>query len=907
MTCSNCGAEVADGMKFCFDCGTPVPQVKKCVSCGAELSLKMKFCPECGAKQDGSAPKSSGFSMGDKNVIAGDVIGSKEETNISGNATIIKNEDQTKQVKKCHICGSFVSILDGYNCPECGEFTCEDCFDLSKRICKSCEKNKLQNNEEKFIEALKEFLKDGIIDANERREIESLKVKYGISTEKANALEQELKPKTEKINFSTIEKLNLTEATEVFYEQGNAKKSYELLEPIYKAHSYSEEVLNIYLPVLIKTDIEEAKKIVSKSNIDILSMYMAEIEIAIIEKDLDLAERKLKQAKQLWQSNKLKYYEAWFYLELAKSTGKDTFVSNAEEIANNFDKTEDKLELSYQIKILKNIAEYKGKDTSFYTKAFCKENNLYTSVVLGVNVKKIIVGKNQQIKSLNEALELIIEDGTVILEPGIYKEHVNFDKKIKIVGLTDSIMNKSSSELPIIVLDETKTCKITADVEIEGVVFTHEEKLSFNNLQNYADTKYNFDKDIKSKDYRDVDFASCLLVNSDAKLKNVAILDSLTYGITLGRKGTIEDSIISHCYANCLYCVKKTEATVQKTKIINSKDDGVLVEYYSNPYLKDCEIYGHLVSGIWVINQAKGTYTNCHIHDNEDNGLDIEGSATPSFEDCHIHDNKQNGLDIEGSSTPSFVNCKIHDNKIEGKYYQGVVVKESSNPSIKDCEIYGHLECGIWVKDQASGTYTNCHIHDNQTTGLCIGGSSTPSFEDCKIHDNKPEVKKYPNPGVTVRDSSNPSIKDCEIYGHLDCGIWVDEQASGVYANCHIHDNEDSGLVIKGSATPSFEDCHIHDNQGNGLKIGRSSTPSFVNCKIHDNKIEGKNYPGVVVRESSNPIIKDCEIYGHLECGIWVKDQAKGTYKNCYLHNNKNTNFSNETSNTIDTSTCRME
>ena len=733
MTCSNCGAEVADGMKFCFDCGTPIPQVKKCVSCGAELSLKMKFCPECGAKQDGSAPKSSGFSMGDKNVIAGDVIGSKEETNISGNATIIKNEDQTKQVKKCHICGSFVSILDGYNCPECGEFTCEDCFDLSKRICKSCEKNKLQNNEEKFIEALKEFLKDGIIDINERREIESLKVKYGISTEKANALEQELKPKTEKINFSTIEKLNLTEATEVFYEQGNAKKSYELLEPICKAHPYSEEVLNIYLPVLIKTDIEETKKIISKTHIDILSMFMAEIEIAITEKDLDLAERKLKQAKQLWQSNKLKYYEAWFYLELAKSTGKDTFVSNAEEIANNFDATEDKLELSYQTKILKNIAEYKGEDTSFYTEDFCKKNNLYTSVVLGVNVEKIIVGKNQQIKSLKEALELIIEDGTVILEPGIYKEHVNFDKKVKIVGLADSILNKSSSELPIVVLDSTKSCKITADVEIEGVVFTHEKNLSFSNLKKYAEEEYNFDKDIVGKKYRDVDFASCLLVNSDAKLKNVAILDSLTYGITLGRKGTIEDSIISHCYANCLYCVKKTEATVQKTKIINSKDDGVLVEYYSNPSIKDCEIYGHLSCGIWVKDQASGTYTNCYIHDNVENGLLIEESAIPSFIDCKIHDNQGNGLNIGGSSTPSFVNCKIHDNKIEGKNYPGVIVKESSNPSIKDCEIYGHLASGIWVINQAKGTYKNCYLHNNKNTNFSNETSNTIDTSTCRM------------------------------------------------------------------------------------------------------------------------------------------------------------------------------
>ena len=293
------------------------------------------------------------------------------------------------------------------------------------------------------------------------------------------------------------------------------------------------------------------------------------------------------------------------------------------------------------------------------------------------------------------------------------------------------------------------------NVEIEGVVFTHEKNLSFNNLKKYAEEKYNFDKDIKSKGYGDDDFASCLLVNSDAKLKNVAILDSLTYGITLAKtKGTIEDSIISHCNDICLYCVEKTEATVQKTKIINSRYSGVYAIETSNPSLKDCEIYGNGWTGICVKDQARGTYTKCHIHDNQGNGLIISGSSTPS---------------------------------------------------VKDCEIYGNGWTGICVKDQARGTYTNCHIHDNEGCGLNIGGSSTPSFEDCKIHDNKKE-----------------------------------------------------------------------------------------GC------------PGVVVKESSNPSLKDCEIYGHLSNGIWVKDQASGTYKNCYLHNNKGANFSNETSNTIDTSTCRM-
>ena len=846
MTCSNCGAEVADGMKFCFDCGTPVPQVKKCVSCGAELSLKMKFCPECGAKQDGSAPKSSGFSMGDKNVIAGDVIGSKEETNISGNATIIKNEDQTKQVKKCHICGSFVSILDGYNCPECGEFTCEDCFDLSKRICKSCEKNKLQNNEEKFIEALKEFLKDGIIDANERREIESLKVKYGISTEKANALEQELKPKTEKINFSTIEKLNLTEATEVFYEQGNAKKAYELLEPIYKAHPYSEEVLNIYLPVLIKTDIEEAKKIISKTHIDILSMFMAEIEIAIIEKDLDLAERKLKQAKQLWQSNKLKYYEAWFYLELAKSTGKDTFVSNAKEIANNFDKTEDKLELSYQTKILKNIAEYKGGYTSFYTKAFCKENNLYPSVVLGVNVEKIIVGKNQQIKSLNEALELIIEDGTVILEAGIYKEHVNFDKKIKIVGATDSIMNKSSSELPIIVLDETKTCKITADVEIEGVVFTHEENLSFNNLQNYADTKYEFNKDKKVVEINTEGYTA-IEIFSNATLKNIALLDAKNRGFTFTKSNAIlENSLVAHSYYHNVLCKNTCSPIITNFKSINSNAYGLRVDDTSNPSLKNCEFYNGM--GIYVEDQATGTFEGCHIHDiGEHNGLKIIGSATPSFVDCKIHDNKKGPL---------------------------VYVGETANPSLKNCEVYNGK--GIAVENQASGTFEGCHIHDiDENNGLSIEGSATPSFVDCKIHDNT----KYSL--VYVGETANPSLKNCEVYNGAVSSIAVENQASGTFEGCHIHDiGESNGLSIEGSATPSFVDCKIHDNT---------------------------KYALVYVGETANPSLKNCEIYNGANSGIAVEGQARGTYTKCYIHNNKGENFNNKTSKTIDTSTCRME
>ena len=48
--CVTCGHELAAGMKFCSECGTPVAAPSVCGSCGYELRTGMKFCPECGEK-----------------------------------------------------------------------------------------------------------------------------------------------------------------------------------------------------------------------------------------------------------------------------------------------------------------------------------------------------------------------------------------------------------------------------------------------------------------------------------------------------------------------------------------------------------------------------------------------------------------------------------------------------------------------------------------------------------------------------------------------------------------------------------------------------------------------------------------------------------------------------------------
>ncbi len=138
MKCPDCGAEVEDGMKFCGECGTKIPQEKICPSCGAANPLTTKFCGECGTKLDGTeAAGNGGLSMGDKNVVAGDVTGTKVMGNAVYNITTVAPERQTKELE-CHICGRHLLIHDSITCKVCGKTVCEHDFDNKYKCCVRC-------------------------------------------------------------------------------------------------------------------------------------------------------------------------------------------------------------------------------------------------------------------------------------------------------------------------------------------------------------------------------------------------------------------------------------------------------------------------------------------------------------------------------------------------------------------------------------------------------------------------------------------------------------------------------------------------------------------------------------------------------------------------------------------------
>ena len=388
-TCPKCKKQYESG-NFCENCenedGTPVrleEEKVSCPQCGREYAAGTKFCSECGVRlgtAGAGASSGSGISMGDKNVIAGDVIGHKESYNVSGNATIIKNEDETKKTAKCHICGSIVQKIHGYDCPDCGQFTCGDCFDKAHGVCNGCVEKKVRLNEENYKAKVIEFLSDdNRIDAEEFKQLHEFQERYGISDYRAMEIQDEVKANSRgRVEFTTFEKLNYEKAEVLFYEDGNVSEACKLLEPIYEAHRNDEKILDLYLPVLAEADAEEAKEIIASIKTDEMSAYLTAIRIAIKEKDLATAERKVLEAERIWpESSIVKCHKVLYWLALYKEFKSDEWLNKAAELVQNLGEATSRVELTWQVKVQCMVSEAMGEDTIEFDKEVCRENQLY--------------------------------------------------------------------------------------------------------------------------------------------------------------------------------------------------------------------------------------------------------------------------------------------------------------------------------------------------------------------------------------------------------------------------------------------------------------------------------------------------------------------------------------------------
>ena len=378
----NCAAEIEPGSRFCAHCGTPVPQDKECPKCGTRVALDANFCGGCGYNFNKSAQAPSGGpSIGDKNVIAGDVVGSQENFRITGAANFIKNEDETKKVVTCSVCGKNVTIIQAVKCPECGKEVCPECYDSSRRLCRSC----IRENEKNYSQLLKDVLADGVISLDERSKLDETARRLGISDSRKRELEKAVRSAETQKNKSSklplLAEIAFKNALELLYEEGNAAQAGAELGKLKIKFPENEEILTHYLYAAVRLDPDKAREDMRQYTFDSPGIDLARIDLALQKKDFYAAEDEIQSALSKWTDNLLIQYRQVNSLLIAfEKYPKKELLQQASTILESLQAPEGKIECSWFRKVKLTRDYLSGVDIPDITSEYCKAQELYTAL-----------------------------------------------------------------------------------------------------------------------------------------------------------------------------------------------------------------------------------------------------------------------------------------------------------------------------------------------------------------------------------------------------------------------------------------------------------------------------------------------------------------------------------------------
>ena len=877
-TCPNCSAELEENAKFCMECGTPIPQNKKCIKCGIELPLKAKFCFGCGAPQDGSTPVSSGVNMGDKNVIAGDVVGQKiagdnVQSKVMGNLVNNVFQDETKKVISCHICGKHLTNDNAHTCPKCGEIVCEEHFNQRHNCCHNC-----------FKIGRKKF----IVDISGNGDFSSISEAIEAAQDGATII---VKSGTYREHLVIDKKIILQgdadqDKTPIIWDDSSIYNSIikitaeaELvnLKIMGQQNFFSNEEKNQLL-IAIRPNNETTaaefwpKCIHIKSSCKLNGVeayYSAGYGIAIAEGPLSVSLKKCKIHDNV---------RAGLYsnAESGPATKIDidmcSFFTNSKGLIFN-----DTVASFLNSSVYENTCGICGHSckvsimaSEFYSN---KETALYANGNSNISLGGSFFGAT---KSLLESNDFSESDFPSKWHNGIGLE-IESSSKLSADGCSffDSISVENCEEVDL----KSSIFAVIHNQENSnhGIFFKGKcNKVVVNDctlglVHNDSDNDKLGQSGIGIICHFDTNCTSAILEISNTEF------DSLSSAIFLRNEGLAR---ISKC---SFESIKWTFMTDGQSKFI----------------VDSCKA----INSLWAASEdlPKITFENM-----ERKSITVARDGTGEFESI------QDALNYAEDESVILVKCGAYDasfainkpvtivgeqanNERTGIVWEleksNVGIEINAKATLKNLVVIctsdvkhdalnsdnNQYYAAVYITDDA--TLENVTVERSIDDGIIISGDGVkPTIKQCDICGNQ-------GCGIT-QNNACANIIQCNIYDNNQSGVLEIGTACGSYSDCNIHENNDQGITLKDHTSGSFINCKIHDNRKNGIWILGDGTPKIEKCKIFDNKTEDECYPGIVVDGNAAPTILKSEIRGHLSSGIWCREQSKGTYSDCNIHDN---------------------
>lgn len=779
--CPNCGTELDAGAKFCTECGATIPQTKKCIQCGVTLPQSTKFCPECGTCQNRDA--SVAPIMGDKNVIAGDVIGAKIAgdsvgNKIMGNAIYNTIQDETKKVLSCIICGKHLTNDNAYTCPKCKRTVCSDHFDTALRCCADCAR---KEKGEIVVDKL------GLGDVTTIAEAVSLAKENGIIKIKYGLYEE---------NIVIDKKISIIGEANEYGEFpticGNRKNNPNTIE--IKARSTLKDLSittndEIREDVIIDREIGNGIVIYCDSTIESCSVHNNTSNGILVKRGNPL----------LLSSTVFKNKTCGIVIE-SGALGRI-------EKCNIYENEKQGLLIS-------------DKET----KPIIRECQIHEGKSIGVEFTN---GAQGCIESCN----IFKNDGSGISIQNSSQENVLTNPTTKKCNIyqnkKDGIEIKSGAKGLI------DGCDIYENVN-SGICI---QDLSTNPLITNCKIHNCSENGVRIHIKGKGEITNCEIFENGSS-------GILLQGIEVNP--FIKDCKVHHNQQSCIFVKDGAVGNITNCDFFsswqfrgNNPPVGIILEgTETNPSIRNCKIHECNNGGILIKKGANGVIEACDIFENKAPGnIIIEDDGTnPIIEDCKIYDfnygeltSQTSGILIKDGALGFIKKCDIYKNDPSGIRIHG----SNTNPNITECKIHNG-RIGVLICDEAQGVIENCEIFENQITGnISIEGQNTnPIIKKCKLHDSQ-------MCGIWIKTGALGFIIECDISRNsIDAILIQDYGTCPTITGCWIHNEKQNGILISRRARAIIADCNLENNaQGDFLFNDPDPSISINNCLCN-----GKNY-----------------------------------------------------------------
>jgi parallel beta-helix repeat protein len=454
----------------------------------------------------------------------------------------------------------------------------------------------------------------------------------------------------------------------------------------------------------------------------------------------------------------------------------------------------------------------------------------------------IVVGLKLQ--TLSDALRVCDEQGTIVVEPGEYRESLLITKPVTLAGRTKARDSRIVGDVRVaMVVQGTKA--LLKDLTVFGVqggaaIAVSAGHLLVRNCQ--------------------VEGGGTGFQVSDAGKLSVeggTVIGSRSEGVSVcdGGSATLIDMTIRFHPRHGIAVFRSGSASIANCVVASNDDFGISVQYNSSAEVQSCEIEKNRGGGIEVRDGSRSSIKGCRVSQNHQ-GIRLAAGSDADLNDNTIFENLLSGVFVLGGA-----GAMLASNRISYNHENGVYILESGQARLIENQIHHNGLAGVCVNRGGEVNFERNQVHANRNCGIIVRHSSA-FLNDNRLVDNG-------GSGLLFEDAQQVEVNGGEILGSLELGVKVFNGGQARLSRVRIAKSELSGVLIHKQADALIDACWIEDSAENGVYFWDVATGM-----IKDTTIIRSGYSGVASRLRSAAVIHSCQIRESRQIGVYVYEGA---------------------------------